>query len=65
MGLTTEFKIGDDQSITITADVLNIFNKQNNAGYTWIKAFKDSEKAVPIMQVISGRFFNVGVEVVL
>ncbi len=62
MGLTTELKIGENQSITITADVLNVFDKQNNAGYTWVKAFKDSEKAVPIMQVISGRFFNVGLE---
>jgi len=65
MGLTAEFEIGDDESITITADVLNIFNKQNNAGYTWVKAFKDSNKAVPIMQVISGRFFNIGVEMIL
>jgi outer membrane receptor protein involved in Fe transport len=62
MGLTTEFDFGDNKKITIKAEVLNLFNNYNNAGYKWIQVRKDSNSAIAIYQQISGRFFNIGAE---
>lgn len=62
MGLTAEFDFDDDKKITFKAEVLNLFNKHNNAGYKWIQVRKDSNSAIAIFQQISERFFNIGAE---
>ncbi len=63
MGLTTEFNLAWGKKIIFKLDVLNVFNKQNNAGYKWLQVEKDSNAAIAVLQQISGRFFNIGAEV--
>jgi hypothetical protein len=62
MGLTTEFDLTWGKKIIFKLDVLNVFNKQNNSGYRWVQVEKDSNAAIAVLQQISGRFFNIGIE---
>lgn len=62
MGLTATFDVAEGRQLIVTAEVLNVFNNYNIAGYEWIQAFKDIQYPVRIPQMYSKRFFNVGIE---
>jgi len=62
MGLTANFTLSNGQTLLFTAEVLNVFNNYNVAGYEWVQAFRDIQYPVRIPQMYSKRFFNIGVE---
>ncbi len=62
MGLTYKFNLGDDGSLLITADVFNVFNKNNIASYSWYHVFPHTSQPVPVSNIYSPRFFNIGAE---
>lgn len=61
MGLSAEFDINNNKLIFM-AEVLNVFNQYNIAGYEWIQIFSDYNQPLKIPQVLSKRFFNLRVE---
>ncbi|GJQ63351.1 MAG: TonB-dependent receptor [Melioribacteraceae bacterium] len=62
MGLSAIFTLSGGSEILVKAEVLNVFNNYNVAGYEWVQAFKDIQYPVRIPQIYSKRFFNLGVE---
>jgi len=60
MGLTYEFNIFDRRDIIFTVDVLNVFNKYNITSYSWYHVFPETTQPVPIANILSPRFFNLG-----
>jgi hypothetical protein len=60
MGLTYEFNIFDRRNIIFTVDVLNVFNKYNITSYSWYHVFPETTQPVPIPNILSPRFFNLG-----
>jgi hypothetical protein len=60
MGLTFEFKAFDRTGITLTAEVLNVFNQNNVTSYSWFHIFQGATKAIPIPNILSPRYFNAG-----
>jgi hypothetical protein len=60
MGLTFEFKGFDDTGITLTAEVLNVFNQNNVTSYSWFHVSPGATKAIPIPNILSPRYFNAG-----
>ena len=61
MGLSFAFPISDRQKLTLTADVYNVFDKQNIGSYDWYHVFPTTKFAVHVPNVYSPRFFNVAV----
>jgi len=59
MGLSFAFVISEKQRLTLTADVYNIFDKQNIGSYDWYHVFPTTNYAVHVPNVYSPRFFNV------
>ena len=62
VGLTVNFQFFKDLDLTLVAEILNVFNNTNVAGYSWIQAFKDYDEPIRIPHVFTSRFFNVGFE---
>lgn len=62
MGLTFDFKLGGGYNLTLTPEVYNVFNQYNIASYSWYHVLPDTKQPVPIANIYSKRFFNVGVE---
>ena len=62
MGCSAYFDLKGGHRITCTAEVLNMFNQYNYAGYKFVQVFKDITYPVRIPEVLSGRFYNVQVE---
>ncbi len=62
MGLSASFKIGDSNELIAVAEVMNVFNNYNIAGYSWIQVFSDIKYPVKVPHIFSKRFFNLGVE---
>ena len=60
MGLTYEFNIFDRKNIIFIVDVLNVFNKYNITSYSWYHVFPETAQPVPIANILSPRFFNLG-----
>jgi hypothetical protein len=60
MGLTYEFNIVDNKRVTLTAQVLNVFNKNNVTSYSWLNLFPESTRPMPVPNILSPRFFNIG-----
>ena len=63
MGLTFEFTLLGDKKITLTAEVLNVFNKYNVTSYSWYHVFKQTTQPVPVPDILSPRYLNVGFKV--
>jgi outer membrane receptor protein involved in Fe transport len=63
MGLTFEFNIFDRKNITLTADVLNVFNQYNITSYSWYSVFPETTQPVPIPNILSARYLNLGFKV--
>jgi hypothetical protein len=61
MGVSAEFNISEND-LVITAEVLNLFNQFNIAGYEWIQLFSDYQQPIRIPQILSKRFFNIRME---
>ncbi|MGH1366275.1 MAG: TonB-dependent receptor [Calditrichia bacterium] len=60
LGMTGRFTIGDDRALVISAEVLNVFNNINVAGYSWFQIFPGDPVRIP--RVYTRRFFNLGFE---
>jgi hypothetical protein len=62
MGCSTELSLGAGKKMTLTAEVLNVFNQNNYAGFEFIQVFKDIPVPIKVPQVLSPRFFNIQAE---
>ena len=68
MGLSANFDIGDFKNLVIIAEVLNLFDHNNYGGYRFIQMpLKDlvgnnTVRTIAVPQVLSKRFFNLGLE---
>lgn len=58
MGLT--FKFDFLKSVIFTADVYNIFNQYNITSYSWYHVFPETRQSVPVPNILSPRYFDVG-----
>ncbi len=63
MGLTYRFVFEDKRSVTLTADVLNVFDKQNIVSYSWYYIPQESPQPIRVPNILSERYFNIGVRV--
>ncbi len=63
MGLTYKFVFEKKSTVTLTADVFNVFDNQNIVAYSWYFIPQDSPQPVPIPNMLSERYFNVGAKV--
>jgi outer membrane receptor protein involved in Fe transport len=63
LGFSVRLRLGKNAEAVIVAEVLNAFNRANVASYSWFPIFPDDPEPVKVPQVLSERFFNVGVEV--
>jgi hypothetical protein len=61
MGLTFNFNLGEDYKLTITPEVYNLFNQYNIASYSWYHVLPETAQPVPVPNIYSKRFFNIGV----
>lgn len=62
MGLSANFKMGNNTELLVVVEVLNVFNNFNYAGYEWLQLFKSIKHPFKIPQIFSKRFFNIGAE---
>jgi hypothetical protein len=62
VGFSARVKLGGKSEAIILAEVLNAFNRANVAGYSFFPVFPTSQDPVKIPEVLSDRFFNLGVE---
>jgi len=62
MGLSFKFDLDETTNITIIAEVLNVFDKNNIADYDYYTVFPISPYPIAIPQIFSKRFFNVGIK---
>jgi CarboxypepD_reg-like domain/TonB dependent receptor-like, beta-barrel len=62
MGLTFSFDIGESYKLIIIPEVYNIFNQYNIASYSWYHVLSETKQPVPIANIYSKRFFNIGVK---
>lgn len=63
MGLTMKFDIPSKRVVTLSAEVLNMFNKNNIVSYSWYTIPEVFSAPLEIPNLLSARFFNVGVRV--
>ncbi len=61
MGLSFKFDLDEKTYITFTAEVLNVFDKNNIADYNYYTIFPLTRYPIGVPQIFSKRFFNVGV----
>ncbi len=59
MGLTYEIPFHDGKGITLTAEVLNVFDKYNVSSYSWY-VYQENAKPSLVPNILSPRYFNVG-----
>jgi outer membrane receptor protein involved in Fe transport len=62
MGLSANFKIGENNSLLLIAEVLNVFDHLNYGSYNWIQILEEIEAPVPVPNVLSPRFLNLRAE---
>ncbi|MCL5267494.1 MAG: TonB-dependent receptor [Bacteroidetes bacterium] len=62
MGLTYKFALDRKRNVTLIAEVLNVFNKNNIVSYSWyiIPGF---QQPMRVPNLLSARFFNVGTRI--
>ena len=60
MGLTYRFTLADKANVTLTADVFNVFDNRNVISYAWYYIPEESPQPVPVPNILSERYFNVG-----
>lgn len=62
MGCSAWFEIAEKKRLTVTAEILNIFNHNNYASYQFVQAWKDVPRPIKIPEVLTPRFLNIQVE---
>ena len=62
MGLTASFEIGPSESLIAVVEVLNLFDHRNYGGYRFVQVSDAIPNIFAIPQILSSRFFNVGME---
>lgn len=62
MGLTFEFKVLHLKNLIFTAEVFNVFNQYNITSYSWFHLLPQTFAPVPVPNILSKRFFNVGLK---
>lgn len=62
MGLSASFDVWESCKLIVVAEVLNMFNHYNYAGYDWVQALKELQAPIAIPKVLSKRFFNLRLE---
>lgn len=62
MGLSAKFEIADKKFLTVVAEVLNVFNNYNIAGYSWYQVIPGVRSPLRVPQIFTERFFNFGME---
>ena len=69
MGLSANFNVGSSQNLIVVAEVLNIFNHKNYGGYRFVQIAAENpligqvtKTTFSVPQILSKRFFNIGVE---
>jgi len=63
MGLTYRFIFGGQRNVTLTAEVLNVFDKYNIVSYSWYSIMPEFQEPIKVPNLLSERYFNVGVRV--
>ncbi|GAB4285999.1 MAG: TonB-dependent receptor [Ignavibacteriaceae bacterium] len=61
MGLSFRFVFDENTTLTLIAEVLNVFDKNNIAGYTYYTIFPLAGYPIGVPQIFSKRFFNLGI----
>lgn len=59
MGLSYTHQYSNGMNLLVMVEVLNVFDKQNFAGYDFMMIFPDYKSSIKVPQVLSSRFFNV------
>jgi outer membrane receptor protein involved in Fe transport len=62
IGFSARLKLGKRSEMIVIAEVLNAFNRANVASYSWFPVYPSDPSPVKVPQVLSDRFFNLGVE---
>ncbi len=62
MGLSANFDVGGSKNLIVVAEVLNIFDHRNYGGYRFVQVSAEIPNVFAIPQVLSSRFFNLGLE---
>jgi outer membrane receptor protein involved in Fe transport len=62
VGFSIRWKLGKAGEAILIAEVLNAFNRANVASYSFIPIFPSDPLPTKLPEVLSGRFFNVGME---
>jgi len=62
MGLSYKIVFNEEKHLLITVDVFNVFNKYNFETYSWFHIFPETKQPLRIPNVLSKRFFNIGLE---
>ncbi len=62
MGLSAKFKLGEEKFLTVVAEVLNVFNNYNIAGYSWYQVIPGIRSPLRVPQIFTERFFNLAME---
>jgi len=63
LGFSAKLKFIKNLDTVFNAEILNLFNNTNVAGYSWVQPFTDSNLAIRIPHVFTSRFYNLGFEV--
>ncbi len=62
MGLTYEIALHDGAGITLSAEILNVFDKYNVSSYSW-HMYQDGAKPSLVPNILSPRYINVGFKI--
>lgn len=62
MGLSAKFQLGEEKFLTVVAEVLNVFNNYNIAGYSWYQVIPGIRSPLRVPQIFTERFFNLALE---
>ncbi len=63
MGLTMKFNLGEKRILTLDAEVLNVFDKNNIVSYSWYTIPNEFSYPLEVPNLLSARYFNVGARV--
>ena len=63
MGLTMKFDLGKKKSLTLDAEVLNVFNKNNIVSYSWYTIPAVFAQPIEVPNLLSSRYLNVGAKI--
>jgi len=65
MGLTYKFAFDKNRVVTLTAEVLNVFDKRNILSYSWYYVTPEFQQPIQVPNLLSTRYFDLGLRVEL